>query len=147
MSTEPRIRSIGNSWLSKNGSTRSLSKSAAVIGVGHLGIGVYKCLLINPANTLQRPHIESILGTQIARMFLFYLAGYFIVVLFPLQRCYLSLSENNAFLGYFFFESTQRRFLKQAKPCRGQILRTPLHETKIPCFLSWLLVRACPCAG
>ena len=49
---------------------------------GHFGIGVYECLSINLADTLQNTDIENALGTRIARMVRFYLPSYFIIVLF-----------------------------------------------------------------
>src|SRR5262245_46325926 len=60
---------------SKNGSTRSLSRSAAVMGVAvvelgkaYLGIGVDEGLLVDASNTLQVADIERILGAAVTWM-------------------------------------------------------------------------------
>ena len=69
------------------------------LAVRHLGVGIDIGLLVDTANALQGADVEGILGTQITRMGSLDFATDLVIQLFPFQRLYLRLSQNQAFFG------------------------------------------------
>ena len=63
-----------------------------------------------------------------------------VIVLFPLQRRYLGISQQDALLGNQFLQGGQALFEGGQVALRSQMERTPDGETKIPRWRSSLLV-------
>ena len=84
--------------------------------------------------------IEGVLRSQIARMGGFDLTMCQVIVLFPLQRRYLGISQQDALLGNQFLQGGQALFEGGQVALRSQMERTPDGETKIPRWRSSLLV-------
>src|SRR5437588_3592804 len=102
-------RSSLTSCSSKNGSTRSLSRSAAVMGVvelgkAYLGVGVDEGLLVDASNALQIADIERILRAAISWMLALELAVRLLLGLGLFQRDDLRLGQHQAFLGALGFQ-------------------------------------------
>ena len=71
------------------------------LGERHLAVGVEEGLLVDPADALQRAHIECVLGAAIAGAFGVELAVRFLVGLGLLQRGELTFRQDQPFLGPF----------------------------------------------
>lgn len=69
------------------------------LGLSPLGAGINECLLVDPANALDRAYIEGVLTAKAARMGCFHLAMGYIIVLLLLESGNLRFGENFACLG------------------------------------------------
>ena len=99
-------------------------------------------MLVDAADALDRAHVVSVLGAQIAGVFGLDLpVGLF---LFPrsLQRPHLIFSENQVFLSGFSFQSFEP-FAKGLQ-WRSQTQRTPAGEISIPRLARSLAALAWP---
>jgi len=66
----------------------------------HLAVGIDEGLLIDPAHTLERSHIEGILRPTITRAFAFKLPVGFLLLFGLLQRQHLGLGQYQALLSH-----------------------------------------------
>src|ERR1043165_1281325 len=119
-------RFSGMSCCSKNGKTRSLSRSAAVTGAlrsysgkTDLAVGVDEGLLVDPTHALQGADIERILGTAIAGTFAHEFSVRFFIRGLLLQGHHLGFGEHQSFLSHLRFQRLQsfpHRFEIMAEP-------------------------------
>ena len=89
------------------------------LGEGHLGVGVDKGLLIDPADALQRTDIEGVLRPAIARALALELAMRLLVGLGLLERGDLRLGQQDAILCHLGLQRLQAEFH------RGQVVALP----------------------
>ena len=75
-----------------------------------LRIGIHKGLLVDSPYTLERPHVEGVLGAQVARVDRLDLTGGLVIMLFLLQSGHLRFSEDDPFLGHLFLQGAQAIF-------------------------------------
>ena len=76
-------------------------------GTGHLGEGIDKGLLVDPANSFEGADIEGVLATQLPRMGGLDLTAGHIVLLLAFQGGNLLLGQDLPGLGHMFFQGGQ----------------------------------------